>query len=200
MTKQQFLSELQIRLSGLPQQDLEERIRFYSEMIDDRVEEGLSEEVAVGEIGSVDEVVSQILSDYPLSKIVKEKVRPKRRLKAWEIVLLILGSPLWLSLLIAAFAVVISLYIAAWSVVIALWAVMASFAVCAVGGIVMAVVYAVRGGLAEGAAFLGLSLFGTGAAILMFFGCTAATKGLAILTKKMFLGVKTMFVGKEHNK
>ena len=39
MNKQEFLAELRKRLSGLPQADIEERIVFYSEMIDDRTEE-----------------------------------------------------------------------------------------------------------------------------------------------------------------
>lgn len=62
MTKQEFLAELRRGLSGLPQNDIEERLNFYSEMIDDRMEEGLSEQEAVDGIGSVDSVVSQILS------------------------------------------------------------------------------------------------------------------------------------------
>ncbi len=37
MNKEQFLYELQLRLSGLPQVDIDERIAFYSEMIDDRI-------------------------------------------------------------------------------------------------------------------------------------------------------------------
>ena len=47
MTKQAFLAALGERLVGLPQKDIEERLTFYSEMIDDRMEEGLSEEEAV---------------------------------------------------------------------------------------------------------------------------------------------------------
>lgn len=200
MTKQQFLSELQSKLSGLPQQDLEERINFYDEMIDDRMEEGLTEDKAVDEIGSVDDVVSQILSDYPLSKIVREKVKPRRNMKAWEIVLLVFGSPIWISLLISAFAVVLSLYITVWAVVISLWAAAVSIAVCALYSIVMAVVYAFQGNLPAGAALLGLSLFCAGAAILSFFGCMALSKGVVILTKKMFFSIKKLFIGKETDK
>ena len=48
---------------------------------------------------------------------------PKRPLRAWEIVLIILGSPLWLPLLVAGAAIVISVYAVIWSLVIALWAV-----------------------------------------------------------------------------
>ena len=38
VTKQQFLTELRKKLSGLPQQDIDERLSFYSEMIEDRID------------------------------------------------------------------------------------------------------------------------------------------------------------------
>ena len=34
MNKDQFLEELRKKLSGLPQEDIDERVAFYSEMID----------------------------------------------------------------------------------------------------------------------------------------------------------------------
>ena len=76
MSKQEFLVQLRKGLSGLPQDDIEERLTFYSEMIDDRMEEGLSEEDAVYEIGDIDELISQIVADIPLTKLVKEKISP----------------------------------------------------------------------------------------------------------------------------
>ena len=106
MNKQEFLEQLKGRLSGLPAADVDERLDFYSEMIDDSIEEGLSEEEAVSQVGTVNDVARQIIGEIPLSKIVKENVKPKRRLRAWEIVLLVLGSPGWVSLLIAAVSVV----------------------------------------------------------------------------------------------
>lgn len=57
MNKQEFLMRLREGLSGLPENDIEERLIFYSEMIDDRKEEGLSEEEAVREIGNIDEII-----------------------------------------------------------------------------------------------------------------------------------------------
>ena len=37
MNRDQFLDELKRRLSDLPQSDLDERLQFYGEMIDDRI-------------------------------------------------------------------------------------------------------------------------------------------------------------------
>ena len=88
MNRVEFILSLQDRLSALPRKELEERLAFYNEMIDDKIEDGLSEEEAVAQIGSIDEIVSQIIAETPLTTLVKEKMKPKKGLKAWEIVLL----------------------------------------------------------------------------------------------------------------
>lgn len=200
MSKQEFLAELRKGLSGLPQEDINERLTFYSEMIDDRIEEGLAEEDAVREIGSISEIVSQTITDVPLTKIVKERAGSMRTLRIWEIILLALGSPIWLSLLIAAFTVILAAYIVMWSVIISLWAIETSLAVCSLGGVVAAAVFAFQGNTPVGIAMLGAGVFGAGLAIFMFFGCREATHGILLLTKKMAFSIKSLFVGKENIK
>ena len=197
MNKNSFLEELRKGLSGLPQEDVEERLTFYSEMIDDRMEEGFSEEEAVSAVGSVNEIVAQIVADIPLTKIAKKRVKPKRRLKAWEIVFLILGSPIWVSLLIALFAVILAVYIVIWAVIISLWATNVALAASALGAVLSAMVFAFQGNTFSGAAMLGAGIFLAGLSIFMFFGCKWATKGILLLTKKMALGIKKCFIKKE---
>ena len=197
MSKQEFLDQLQKGLSGLPQDDIEERLTFYSEMIEDRMEEGLSEEEAVLAVGSVENIVSQTVADVPLVKIAKKRIKPERRLKAWEIVFLVLGSPIWLSLAIAAAVVIFAIYISLWSVIISLWAVFASFAGCSIGGVASCVIFAVGGNGASGVAMLAAGIVCAGLAIFMFYGCKAATKGTLILTKKIAIWIKNRFRGKE---
>ena len=65
MNKAEFLNELRTKLNGLPQNDIKERVSFYTEMIDDRVEDGMSEEEAIEQIGPVDKVVETIVSEIP---------------------------------------------------------------------------------------------------------------------------------------
>lgn len=197
MNKQRFLAEVEAGLSGLPQDEIRERLMFYSEMIDDRMEEGLSEEDAVSGIGSVGEIVAQIVEEIPFGKIVKEKVTPKRALKAWEIALLVLGSPMWITLLIAAAAVLFAAYVVVWSVIVCLWAVEASFAACSLAGIVSSVALLIHGKAVTGIAVLGAGAFFAGMSILLFFGCKQATQYIMRLTKKMTSGIKSLFIGKE---
>lgn len=197
MGKQEFLDKLRKGLSGLPHDEAEERLVFYSDMIDDRMEEGLSEEEAVSEMGTVNEVVSQITPEIPLSKLVKEKVRSKRTVHLWEIVLLVLGAPIWLSLFIAVLAVMLAVYMAVWSVIASLWAIQVSFAACSLGGAAATAAFTLTGHGYTGLAMLGVGLFCAGLSIFLFFGCRAATLGLLMLTKKIALGCKSIFLKKE---
>lgn len=197
MSKQEFLGLLRKGLSGLPQDDIEERLTFYSEMIEDRMEEGLSEEDAVAAAGSVDEIVAQVIADTPLAKIAKERIKPKRRLKRWETVLLVLGSPIWFSLAVAAFAVLFSLYVSLWAVIISLWAVFVSLAACSVGGVLACVIFAAGGNGASGVAMLAAGLACAGLTIFLFYGCRAAAKGALRLTKNVAIRIKNCFIRKE---
>lgn len=194
MTKQEFTDQLRAKLQGLPESELEERILFYSEMIDDRIEDGVCESDAVDAVGDIDDISRQILSEVPLTKIVKEKVKARRKLAAWEIVLLSVGSPLWLSLLVVAFAVLIVIYAVIWSLVAVAWAVFASLAACAPTGILLLVILCSQGNIAAGLAMLGAGLVCAGLALLSFIGAKEATRGIAILTKTLALLIKKPFV------
>lgn len=197
MNKQEFSALLRKELSGLPQEDIEERLNFYSEMIEDRKEDGLSEEEAVAAIGTVAEIVDQTVAETPFTKIAKERIRPKRRLSAWEITLLAVGSPLWLSLGIAAFAVLFALYVSLWAVIVTLWAVFAAFVGCAVGGVVAGLVLIAGGHGTAGAVVLAAGFVCAGLSVFAFFGCRAATKGVAALTKKSVIWIKNCFRRRE---
>ena len=197
MRKQEFLEKLHQGLSGLPQEDIAERLTFYSEMIDDRIEEGLSEEEAVAAVGSVEEIVAQAVADTPLTKIAKERIKPKRQLSVGEIILLILGAPIWLSLAVAAAAVIFSLYISLWAVIISLWAVFGSVAVASVAVIVSGIVFCCVVDKLHGVAMIGAGIACVGLCIFVFFGCKAVTAGLLLLTKKCALGIKNRFLKKE---
>ena len=166
-------------------------------MIDDRIEDGLSEEDAVAGVGSVDEISAQIISDIPFAKIAKERIKPKRRMKAWEIVLLILGSPIWLPLVAAAFVVILSIYVVLWSLIVSVWAVFAALAASALGVAFAGITFAILSNALVGVAMIGAAIVCAGLAIFMFFGCNGATKGIILLTKKLALGVKKCFVRKE---
>ena len=197
MRKQEFLDALKRKLSGLPKREITERLIFYNEMIDDIMEEGVSEEAAVSRIGCVDTIAEQIIAETPFLKIARERLKTQKQYKAWEIAFLVLGSPIWLSLAIAMVAVVFSLYVSFWSIIVSVWAVFISLIAGAFGGSIMSFVYVFIGKGATGFALLGISLICTGISALAFLGCKEVTKAMLLLTKKLALGIKKRFVKKE---
>ena len=176
-------------MKGLPKSEIDERISFYSEMIDDRIEEGFSEEEAVAKIGNIDHISKQILSEARVPK-------SKRKRKPWEIALLWIGSPLWISLALAAFAVVIALYASLWSVVVSIWSAFVALAASGIAGVVAAIPFAIAGNTSAGIATFGAALVCGGVAIFAFYGCKAVTKCAWWLTKKAVC-VKKCFRKKE---
>lgn len=197
MTKVEFLSALRKDLYGLPKEDIEKSLDYYSEIIDDRIEDGLTEEEAVDALGSAGEISAQILMDTPLPKLVKTKVKPHHPLKVWEIVLLIAGSPIWLPLLLVAVILVLTIYIVLWAVIVSLYSAVLSFALGGIGGICGFAVFMCTGNPLQGIFFLGAGLICAGLAVLSFFGCNKITKGVVILGKKILLFIKLLFIRKE---
>lgn len=197
MKKNEFLSELRERLAGLSEMDLNRSLDYYAEMIDDRMEDGRSEDEAVAEVGTPAVIAEEILKEMPLAKLVKARVKPKRKMAVWEVVLLVLGSPLWLALLITLFVAVLSLYIVLWSVVISLWAVELALAATVLAGVVALPISLIQGNVWAGIALLGAGIFAAGLSMFGFYGCLYVTKGACLLGKKLFLFVKSCFIRKE---
>lgn len=194
MHKQDFLTALSDALYGLPQSDIDQSIEYYSEIIDDQMEEGISEEEAVASLGAPDAVAKQILMDTALPKLVKAKVKPSRTLRAWEIILLILGSPIWASLLIAAASVLLSLYITIWAVIVSLYAVDLTFAVGALVGLVQGGIFIGTGNVAAALFYLGAAIACFGLAVLSFFGFNKVTAKLIIVSKQFVSWIKSLFI------
>ena len=112
MHKRKFLLKLKRALFGCPPSEIRNHLAFYSEIIDDRVEDGLTEKEAVLEIGKPEEIAKEIRLE-----ISERPKKEKRPLGTGAKVLILLGSPIWLSLGIAAAAIVFSLAISAFAVV-----------------------------------------------------------------------------------
>lgn len=199
MEKQEYLDTLRKNLDGLPEKDIEHAVAYYAEMIDDRIEDGMSESEAVADIVSPEEAAAETLRAIPLHKLVAARVKPKRALRVWEIVFLVLGSPIWLSLLISVVAVVFSIYAVLWSLVAVLYALELSFAAAGVACVALCFCYFAspyHDGIAEGIAVLGMGLASLGLVLPMHVASVKATKGMTVLGKRILLLIKSFFVRK----
>ena len=186
MNKQQFLEALSKELADLSKKERKERLAFYSEMIDDRMEEGMTEEEAVASVRPPE-----------MGEEVLQEPKSEKKRKVWVTLLLILGSPIWASLLISVLAVVLSLYISLWAVLISLWAVFGSLAGGAVGGVAAGVIFMVGGKILPGLAIIGEALVCAGLSIGAFFLCRYLTELTLRLTKKAFVAMKQKMSKKE---
>ena len=192
MTKKEFLSELRSKLQGLPPADIDERVSFYEEMINDRIDEGKSEEEAISEIGSVDDIVREIAKDTPLVKLVKEKMKPKRRVKAWEIVLLVVGFPLWFPLLITIIALLGVGYILLWTLAIVSYSVEFAFLAGFGSGTVGSIMSVIEGNI--NLMTIGSTILCLAGACLFVFACISATKVNVKITKSILTGIKQKII------
>ncbi|MBR5947667.1 MAG: DUF1700 domain-containing protein [Clostridia bacterium] len=197
MNKRDFLNALEARLGGLPPEDVERRLEFYAEMIDDRVEDGMSEAEAVRDLGDIDGIVSSIIAETPMTRLVGAKLKSKSELKGWHIALLVLGAPLWIPLLIALLAVIFAVFVTLFSLVIAAFSIVVSFAGTAIGCLAGGVSALFSGELARAAALIGAALVLAGLTVLCCIAAIAFSKWIFKLVKAFVLFIKTRFVGKE---
>ena len=181
MNKHEFLTNLRAKLWAVPESDRQRSVDYYAEMIDDRMEDGLSEEEAVAAIGDLDAIVRDILAETSVAEPPKQEQKQKRKLFWWEILLLVLGSPVWVSLLIAVAAVVFSAWISLWAVVISLYATAVALGASAIGCILGSFFMIGRPG--EVTVAWGAALLCAGLTILFVLLSNLAAKGMIALTK-----------------
>ena len=190
MTKLEFILALNEKLSAYPKAEVQQRLSFYSEMIEDRMEDGLSEEEAVAAVGDVERIAAEIAAELTPEEAPKPPKPAPREWKTWVIVLLIVGSPVWFSLAVGAGAAVLSLYASVWAVIISLWAVFGTLVACGVCGIACGIGFAFGGYIFPGLAVVAAALVCAGLSILAFFGCKAITDLTVTLTKRLFMRKK----------
>lgn len=195
MKKWEFVNELNARLRDLPKTETDKYIEYYLEMIDDRTEEGMTEEEAVGAVGSIDEIESKIRSEYA-GAYVQVQTRPSgfsfKRLQWWQIALMVLGSIFLIPFVASAFGITVgacaSLFgvvVACFAVVFALYVVSGAMFVSGAALIVAGIAAFFNQGAPLGMFTLGGGFLLTGLSVLMIIG-------LNKLTELMIKGIKNL--------
>lgn len=73
MTREQFLEQLRQALSGMKAEELEGVISYYDEMLDDRMEAGMTEEAAVNAMEPVQVIAARVLSEADVEAAAPEE-------------------------------------------------------------------------------------------------------------------------------
>lgn len=192
MNKSDFLEQLRKALDRFSKHEIDQSLAFYAEMIDDRIEDGMTEDEAVASLGTVEGIAAQIIAETPI--VPKAIAKANTGSRTLNIVLLVVLAPIWVPLAIALAAVALSIYLVIWAVIVSLWAVVVGFALSGLAGLasvfyLLATGFPLTALFAAGAGFLciGIGLF-------CFFGVLAATKGLFNLTKLFVHKIRSLFV------
>lgn len=196
MNKTEFLTALRRALGKLPSYEVEQSIAFYAEMIDDRIEDGMSEQEAVAALGSVGVIATQIIAETP--PIPKAIAKANTGSRTLNIVLLAVLSPIWVPLAFAFAMTVLAIYLSIWIVIVSLWAVVVMLVLCAPIGLFGLAWCTATGYPLSGIWLLGCGLVGAGLGLFSWFGVLAASKGLIKLTHTFARWVKGLFIKLKH--
>lgn len=191
MNKQEYVNRLNELLACLPADHRLESVSFYEEMIDDRMEDGMTEEQAVAALDTPGVAAEKILGDLPAVPRAVVKTRRKSRALLWGAA--IIGSPLWVALALAFAATVLGIYLCIWLLAACIW-------VIAIGGILclpLGALLAFWGIEAGNAAFalwgFGGGLVGSALGVLCVRGAFAASRQLALLSRKWLQRALSLF-------
>ena len=117
MNKTQFCALLENKLKPyLSPKEMYKTLNFFEEMIDDRIDEGLSEEEAVSQLGDIDIIVDQILDEHNIGKKQTKLVWrfvPRKIPTELGFIITILLLPVWITI----FALGASLFIVILSII-----------------------------------------------------------------------------------
>ncbi len=188
MTKNEFLSELGSALAKLPKSERERTLDYYREIIEDRIENGTDEQEAVALSGSVSEIAASLMTEIT--------PQPAKQRSAMLTALTVIGSPIWLSLMIALAAVLFALTAAVLAVAVAVFAAEVALGLsglaCALGAIPLMTTNPLTGVFSLGAACVLIGL-----AILLFKPLKTAATATYRFSIKAFAKALNRLFGKE---
>lgn len=110
MTKLEYLKKLKRALRQVKTGERNKSLAYFSECIDDRMEDGVPEQDAVAELESVEAAAERIIAEAEASG----QLKPRR--SVWEVALIVLGFPLWFPILLLIVILALTFYALAWVV------------------------------------------------------------------------------------
>lgn len=180
MTRDEFLGRLGELLACLPADQVRETQEFYAEAIADRMEDGMGEEEAVAAMGAPGEVAEAVLDDLPA--VPRAIARTRRRSTTLLWVLTIVGSPVWVPLLLAFAAVAVTVYVCIWVLALCVWIVAVALGSAGIAELLFAACGITIGHFPYALASAGMGLGLVGVALFVGAGAWAASKQIARLS------------------
>ncbi|MEG0663959.1 MAG: DUF1700 domain-containing protein [Clostridia bacterium] len=192
MTKENFLFILKNKLSTIPQVEKEKWINYYSEIIEDGKEDGLSEQEVIDKLETPDEIAKKIIEETPIQVLIKEKANSSKN-NILVVILAVIGFPLWFPLIMALFAVVLSLYFTCWILVLSFFILIFSLAICTITTIISGF-FIMQTNLPTALLIFSIGLISAALSIILFFPSIKFTKIIIRFTKFISKKIKQLFI------
>ncbi|WP_409043320.1 DUF1700 domain-containing protein [Latilactobacillus sakei] len=112
MTKNDFIKDLAAALTSYGVSDAANTIDYYDELIDDRIEGGETEAAVIASLETPHQIASQLADQFQPTQVQHKRMSPV--LLVTLVVLLVLGSPLWGSLLLTVIVLLTVGYLLLW--------------------------------------------------------------------------------------
>ena len=162
MKKTEFINRVQFNLASFEKREVDEIVRYYDEIITDKIEAGLSEEAAIDSLGSIESITSEIKLNL-VSK--RSDAKDTSSLKNFLIILGICSTPILLPLGIAFTVLYFAMFIVLFAMILA-------FGLSGITVLISLLFQGIVTIFSSGDVWVGLTLIGVGltvGSILIFF-------------------------------
>jgi len=179
MTKNEYLKKLKRELRPIRRAEREKSLAYFGEVIDDRMEDGICEEDAVAGLESISDAADRIILE------AKEQGQLKEKLSVWEIVLIVLGFPLWFPFLLTVAIVVFTMYSLVWILIGVLFITSTALGVAGIAGLFYLFLFISSSAVTAFACF-GIGLVCAGIGVALFIPALYFARGYAKATPIMW--------------
>ncbi|MBQ4072017.1 MAG: DUF1700 domain-containing protein [Clostridia bacterium] len=177
MTKNEFLDKIREGLKDLSSVDVDRTVDFYKEIIEDRVEEGRTEEEAVAALGDVELIIENVKKENETDPVPTEAKKPREARGMGE------GAKGALGILISIGSIIYSILF--YAVIIALGMSAVALGGVAVSSLPAAILSIFSGTLAQVLLMLGVTAIGAALSVVFALCTRLAVKYGRLVSRKL---------------
>lgn len=195
MNKNDFLKKLSVLIDDLPKVEKDRILTFYSETLEDHIEEGMTQEEAVASLEDVHEIAEKILMESHI--VQRDRMDSgKNQKKTTNRILLLIGSPLWVPILFTCYLLALTAYLLVWVTVVVMYVVVLCFAISAIACLLISLFLFMPHWLSAILA-LGTGIFFVGLTIVTFYSVTLVSTAILQWSKNMWCKFRSNLKGRK---
>ncbi|MBQ6143103.1 MAG: DUF1700 domain-containing protein [Clostridia bacterium] len=190
MNKAEFLNDLKFKLNFLSEEEREKTLNYYNEIIEDRIESGMSEEKAVSQMESTKVISEKLKPKENIQKTTSEKILDfidtllTKHGYLFMLAILIFSFPIWSPIVATVLTFIAGILIFIGVVLLFIFLMIATGAICTVAGLIIGISFLTQS-LLSAIAALGISMIFAGITILLTIGTIKIINGISIVFTKI---------------